>query len=717
MLWVMVLLRALQACAADERCATDADSDGIGACEDCDDHDARRSPASEESCNGIDDDCDGVIDAGALDAPRWFPDVDGDGYGQDIDGTRACAPPVDQVAQHGDCLDTRATVHPGAPETCNGVDDDCDGLVDDDAVDGSWWYVDADADGYGDDTTGTWACESPAGRGASMDGDCDDGDPRAYPGAPEACGRDDDCDGHPRGCPYIGELAASDIFGVRIDFPGRDRWEYTWELPNGVDADADGYNDLVAAGPLSQAVGEEETGLALIFAGEALASDPPLVVGPEVARAEFDGEPWWNLGEASIWADNDGAPMLALLSDATEYGDTHDHLRLIWGPWFTGPLETVTLDLPARASRSVTTGRFHATGPSSVAVAAGGAVYLIQGPFDAKSDIDDAATVMTGLENPLGSFLSAGDLDGDGLDEIATFAPLETCGGIPYAGHITINYAPLPAGEADLADADRTICGADKEYAGYAPARLGDLNGDGYAELGYGAPGWPRVDLPHAGQFAAFFGPVLDGHSTTAAADLKVNGTLSRVGFGDVPAVSPDLDGDGNPDLVVANRFGEVEGTRGYGAVRIFYGPIDAGTYTDNESDAAISGTAQNMLLGISIADLGDVNADGFDDLGVTAAGEIENRGQIYIFFGGNPSIGDGCAARGRRAAAAGGRPVARGAGGLRRDAHRQRHRHAGSRALQAAHGHRLPHARLELAADEAHALPALGGAAQHPVP
>ncbi|MFZ5476020.1 MAG: putative metal-binding motif-containing protein, partial [Myxococcota bacterium] len=88
---------------------------------------------------------------------------------------------------------TRADVHPGAVEACDGADSDCDGRVDEDGQ--TLWYGDGDGDGYGDDATATLDC-SAEGR-VSAGGDCDDGDAAVHPGASDVCGSglDEDCDG------------------------------------------------------------------------------------------------------------------------------------------------------------------------------------------------------------------------------------------------------------------------------------------------------------------------------------------------------------------------------------------------------------------------------------------------------------------------------------------------------------------------------------------
>jgi hypothetical protein len=92
-----------------------------------------------------------------------------------------------------DCDDGDATIHPGADEACNEIDDDCDGEVDE--ATGPSWYEDADADGYGDPTSTVRACAPPEGWVESAT-DCDDSDAGIHPGADEHCdGEDEDCDG------------------------------------------------------------------------------------------------------------------------------------------------------------------------------------------------------------------------------------------------------------------------------------------------------------------------------------------------------------------------------------------------------------------------------------------------------------------------------------------------------------------------------------------
>ncbi len=220
----------------------DADSDGFGdpdtstdACDqpsgyladstDCDDSDAAVFPGAEELCNGVDDDCDGELDEDdADDASTWYADTDGDGFGDADVSVSACAQPSGYTSDATDCDDAEPSTNPDATEYCNGVDDDCDGTVDeDDAADASTWYADADADGYGDPLSSVIACDQPSGH-LSDSTDCDDAISSTNPGATEYCdGVDNDCDGS------IDEDDAADAS--------------TWYA----DADADGYGDPLSS--------------------------------------------------------------------------------------------------------------------------------------------------------------------------------------------------------------------------------------------------------------------------------------------------------------------------------------------------------------------------------------------------------------------------------------------------------------------------------------
>ena len=174
----------------------DGDGDGYLICEgDCDDGNAAVYPGATEMCNGIDDDCNGSTDDNAADAVWYYPDGDGDGYGDEDAGVLDCTQPAGWITDGTDCDDGDADIHPGATEHCDGVDEDCDGSVDEGAMDVQMWYPDADGDSYGDESLFVVQCTPPSGW-INTGGDCDDTDPAVNPAAVEYCdGIDNDCTG------------------------------------------------------------------------------------------------------------------------------------------------------------------------------------------------------------------------------------------------------------------------------------------------------------------------------------------------------------------------------------------------------------------------------------------------------------------------------------------------------------------------------------------
>ena len=176
---------------------------------DCNDSNASINPGTAETCNGLDDNCDGTIDEGCI---TYYRDADGDTYGDPVDSTTATTQPAGYVGNSGDCNDANASINPGATEACNGVDDNCDGIVDEGCT---TYYRDADDDGFGNSGNSVVAGPTPPPGYVANDGDCDDTNDEIYPGATEQCdGADDDCDGIvDDGCVTYYEDADDDGFG------------------------------------------------------------------------------------------------------------------------------------------------------------------------------------------------------------------------------------------------------------------------------------------------------------------------------------------------------------------------------------------------------------------------------------------------------------------------------------------------------------------------
>jgi hypothetical protein len=176
-----------------ERCS--AQPGLAAACDDCDDNDPLVFPGAQEACNGRDDNCNGMIDEGLASTTTW-PDLDSDGYGDPRGMTQMGCTTAKRAANNTDCDDTDPNIHPGAPEICDGKDDNCNGEIDEgvEARCGTGWCARLSP-----------TCD------VSL---CMPGDPR-----PEICNAfDDDCDGvvdngqlcGPNGVCFEGQCYAGD---------------------------------------------------------------------------------------------------------------------------------------------------------------------------------------------------------------------------------------------------------------------------------------------------------------------------------------------------------------------------------------------------------------------------------------------------------------------------------------------------------------------------
>ncbi|MCB9762009.1 MAG: hypothetical protein H6739_19455 [Alphaproteobacteria bacterium] len=171
----------------------DEDDDGYGDEEDCDDADPAVHPGATESCDQVDNDCDGATDEGAVDVRTWYRDADADGYGTSDISEVACDAPAGYVDNADDCDDLEPTAWAGAAEGCDTIDNDCDGDVDEGVL--QTFYADGDGDGHGRDDVTVEACEAPSEDFSATGDDCDDDDDAVHPGATEACDQlDNDCD-------------------------------------------------------------------------------------------------------------------------------------------------------------------------------------------------------------------------------------------------------------------------------------------------------------------------------------------------------------------------------------------------------------------------------------------------------------------------------------------------------------------------------------------
>ena len=200
---------------------------------DCDDGNANINPGRPEVCNGIDDNCGGGVDEGLVTA-SYFKDLDLDGYGGGA-GVTQCGPLNGfTLTVGGDCNDADVAIHPGASEICNGLDDNCNGSIDE-GLPTQTYYADVDGDLYGNPASSVTACNQPAGYVAN-NYDCNDTVKTISPAAPEICGNsiDDNCNGQiDEGCvPCVPTVIqnfdtdASSVAGWTLD----NRWK--WYAPS-----------------------------------------------------------------------------------------------------------------------------------------------------------------------------------------------------------------------------------------------------------------------------------------------------------------------------------------------------------------------------------------------------------------------------------------------------------------------------------------------------
>ena len=172
----------------------DGDGDGYTSDVDCNDADNTINPGATEVCDGIDNNCDGNIDEAG--GATWYADADGDSYGDAASTTVACDVPVGYVADNTDCNDGDAAINPAATEVCDGIDNNCDGNIDE-GLTFVTYYADGDGDTYGDAGMASTTCDGAPVGYVENSSDCNDADAAVNPSATEVCdGIDNNCDGN-----------------------------------------------------------------------------------------------------------------------------------------------------------------------------------------------------------------------------------------------------------------------------------------------------------------------------------------------------------------------------------------------------------------------------------------------------------------------------------------------------------------------------------------
>jgi len=586
-------------------CDDQLDDDGDGLV-DCDDPDCVEACAPigcegdcvEDCTNGTDDDLDFLVDCADDDCDAT---CDGDGDGWDGLGGP-------------DCDDTRADVHPEADEVpYDGADNDCDPATPDDDVDGDGFIQSAD---------------------------CDDALAASYPGAVETCGNGvvDDCDRPDlpgvEACFGVRPFATAD---ARFTSATQEGWLGS-ALTSLGDVDGDGVVELA----LGMYGDDNASGAVLV-----VSVPPGGVVDVASARAKITGqsEQDWvgeslttvpkasrpdehNLLLGARYEDGSGSNAGAVY--VVEGGIEGTHSLDAALTYVSGDLEGDQFGASvARAGDVNGDGRGDVLiGAPQRGLADDGSAYLYFGPLPFGLLLaDDADVVIYSSQDDaqLGGALASGrDTDGDGWADVAVGARLATIDGRASAGAVYLFAGLTTPGAYDVAAATGVLAGDEAEGQLGSAIVLGDLDGDGRADLVAGAPGVGggagSVRVAHGGQLGLLVSSVvLEGGGAEA--------------FGSALAVG-DIDGDGQDDLVVGAPSADTAAGEDAGAVYVFFGPVSSG----QAPAITIEGDRAFGFVGHAVATAPDWTGDGRDELLVGAPfvdGGASASGEVGVFWWG----------------------------------------------------------------------------------
>jgi hypothetical protein len=536
-----------------------------------------------------------VEDDGVLDAGYYYPDFDGDGFGEIDALTRACVNLDGYIEVGGDCDDTRAEVNPDQPEVCNnGLNDDCADVVtctlDLASADETWTGSDAD------DKLGSSL--APAGD-LNLDGHAD-----FLLGAEAA---DADGDGSDEGAMYV-------VFGPITG--------------GGVTNSVDDAGLVLAGGDENSRFGLSATGLGDINGDGApdFASGGSNQSEHETLTRTANGAVWVFFGGAGL--DSSGINSVDD-ADLWFYGDrNYDWLGGLVGP--AGDLNDDGID-------DLLMG---ATGDDDGG-AQSGAYYVVFGGSGLGDDsVANADVLMYGdsSNDRVGAnAMGAVDLNNDGVDDIVFGTPLISDNGAS-AGGAFIALGPLSSGTyAGMSSSDAVVYGGSAgDLAGSAVSTAGDMDGDGYEDFFVGASGDSTLGGSSSG------GVFLVSGSATVASDYdgldfdsiyaaQVYGTSADDNIGGAVAGGEDFDGDGQVDLVVG---GSGAGDQGQGRTYVLYGPITGTVDIEANAIALLEGVDVDDAAGSTVSLLGDITGTGTSAIGIgsiRANQSATDAGSAYI--------------------------------------------------------------------------------------
>ncbi len=207
------------------------------------------------------------------------------------------------------------------------------------------------------------------------------------------------------------------------------------------------------------------------------------------------------------------------------------------------------------------------------------------------------------------------DLDADGVQEVLIGASAHWCGGISHSG---IAYELSTSG-GELNE----WCGeGDEERLGGALAAIGDVDHDGVDDFAVGAPGYYDPSLgPNTGRVFVI-------SAKTGTTLLEIHGDFPGSTFGSALAGLPDLNGDSYPEIIVGEPY--------YG---LAIGKAFVISTKDGSKLRTYSGAADYVRLGANVAALGDVDGDGVKDYAIHAIMPIFERGKIWVYSGASGAL------------------------------------------------------------------------------
>ena len=264
-----------------------------------------------------------------------------------------------------------------------------------------------------------------------------------------------------------------------------------------------------------------------------------------------------------------------------------------------------------------------------------GSVYVYYGTSTGvSSSSEDKLTASDGDFSDLFGFSvsGAGDVNGDGYDDLVVGAYYDDDNG-QSSGSVYIYYGTSIGVSSNSEDKLTASDGAMNDHFGRSVSGAGDVNGDGYDDVVVGAFG-DDDNGSETGSVYVYYG-TSSGVSSSSEDKLTASDGAARDEFGWSVSGAGDVDGDGYDDVVVG-AYGDLDNGYKSGSVYVYYG-TSTGVSSSSEDKLTPSDGVNHDRFGWSVSGAGDVDGDGFDDLVVGAYQDDDNwsdSGSVYLYYG-----------------------------------------------------------------------------------